>query len=193
MHLSTIYNSNNIITYVVRNLWKQCNVYLEQRSVTDIRTHWSCTCVPFSLTDVTRLNWSMTHILQTETDTRKRPNKCYQKLHICIMYDVTSHSTIKIHIVLLFPFVVNLNTSPLPVSSVEASSSKSVVREHSVSSVSECSVVFLEPKPQLEQSPGTTQLVRTETWIEHGSKLHPSAPSPYQTVQNKPQYKPFSI
>lgn len=64
--------------------------------------------------------------------------------------------------------MMNLNASPLPVSSMEASSSKSVVWEPSVSSVSKCSVVFLEPKPQLEQSPGTTQLVRTETRIEHG-------------------------
>lgn len=43
MHLSTIYNSNNIITYIVRNFWKQYNVHLEQRSVTDAGTHWSCT------------------------------------------------------------------------------------------------------------------------------------------------------
>lgn len=109
----------------------------------------------------------MTHGLQTETDTRKRPNKCYQKLHICIIYDITSHSTIKVHIV-MFPFMMNLNMAPLPVSSMEASSSKSVVWEHSASSVSKCSVVCLEPEPQLEDSPVATQLVRTETRIEHG-------------------------
>lgn len=143
------------------------------------------------------LNWSMTHILQTETDTRKRPNKCYQKLHICIIYDISSHSTIKIHIVFLLP-LMNLNRAPLLVGSMETSSAKSVVWGYSVSSVSKCSVVLLEPKPQLEQSPVTTQFMHPETWMEHGLKKkskqktktkqktwHPSAPSPYQTIQNK--------
>lgn len=169
MHLSTIYNSNNIITYIVRNFWKQYNVYLEQRSVTDIRTHWSCTFVPFSLTIVTRLNWSMTHILQTETDTRKRPNKCYQKLHICIIYDISSHSTIKIHIVSLFPFMMNLNMTPLLVSSMEASSSKSVVWEHSASSVSKCSVVFrTKATIRAEPSNNPTRADRDleRTWVK---------------------------
>lgn len=109
----------------------------------------------------------MTHILQTETDTRKRPNKCYQKLHICIIYDISSHSTIKIHIVFLLP-LMNLNTAPLLVGSMETSSAKSVVWGYSVSSVSKCSVVLLEPKPQLEQSPVTTQFMHPETWMEYG-------------------------
>lgn len=116
----------------------------------------------------------MTHILQTETDTRKRPNKCYQKFHICIIYDITSHSTIKIHIVLLFPFMMNLNTSPLPVRSMEASSSKSVVWEHSVSSVSECSVVFLESKATIraEPSDNPTRAYRDldRTWVKTASQ-----------------------
>lgn len=147
----------------------------------------------------------MTHILQIETDTRKRPNKCYQKLHICIIYDISSHSTIKIHIVFLLP-LMNLNTAPLLVGSMETSSAKSVVRGYSVSSVSKCSVVLLEPKPQLEQSPVTTQFMHPGTWMEHGLKKiktknkkqnkKPDIPvclAPTKVYKIKPQYKPFSI
>lgn len=147
----------------------------------------------------------MTHILQTETDTRKRPNKCYQKLHICIIYDISSHSTIKIHIVFLLP-LMNLNRAPLLVGSMETSSAKSVVWGYSVSSVSKCSVVLLEPKPQLEQSPVTTQFMHPETWMEHGLKKNqnkkqkqnkkPDIPvllAPTKLYKIKPQYKPFSI
>lgn len=50
---------------------------------------------------------SMKQILQTETEASQRPNKCYQKLHIGIIYDVSSHY--KIHIVLSFPFEINGN------------------------------------------------------------------------------------
>lgn len=65
---------------------------------------------------------------------------------------------------------MNLNRAPLLVGSMETSSAKSVVWGYSVSSVSKCSVVLLEPKPQLEQSPVTTQFMHPETWMEHGLK-----------------------
>lgn len=86
----------------------------------------------------------MKRILQTETDTRKRPNKCYQKkLHIRIIYYISSHFIIKIHIVLSFSFIMNWNMTFLLSGRQEASSSKSVVWEYLEElSVSKCSVAF---------------------------------------------------
>lgn len=126
----------------------------------------------------------MTYILQTETDTRKRPNKCYQKLHICIIYDISSHSTIKIHIVILFPFNDEFEHGSLLVSSMEASSSTSVVWEHSASSVSKCSVVFrTKATIRAEPSDNPTHAYRdlARTWVKTTSQCS----QPHQTIQNK--------
>lgn len=71
--------------------------------------------------------------------------------------------------------MINLNTSPLPVSSLEASSSKSVVWEHSVSSVSKCSVVFLDKTKatiRAEPSDNPTRAYRDSdrTWVKTASQ-----------------------
>lgn len=153
MHLSTIYNSNNIITYIVRNFWKQYNVHLEQCSVTDVRTHWSCTfCAIFFNychnaelkhdTYFTNWNWHQEEAWQVLSEASH-----------CVIYDISSHSTIKIHIVFLLP-LMNLNMAPLLVSSMETSSSKSVVWGYSVSSVIKCSVVyFFKTKATIRAEP----------------------------------------
>lgn len=162
----------------------------------DTQTHWSCTFVPFSvITESQCWTESMKHILQTETDISKRPNKCYQKrLHICIICYISSHFIIKVHIVLSFSFVMNWNMTFLLNGRQEASSSKSVVWEHSEeSSVSKCSVAFWTKATMivgLSYNPTHAHTDLDRTWVKTTSHC-PLPLSSYTKV--KAQYKPFSI
>lgn len=148
------------------------------------------------------ISWTMNHNAELKAwnifyKRRLKPvrglNKCYQKLHICIIYYISSHFIIKFTLFYCFLFVINWNTTFLQTGRQEAFFPKSVVWNTRKDLLCANVVLPFKPKPQWQESPVITQLMHAQIrrmWVKTTSCC-PLPLSNYTKV--KAQYKPFSI